>query len=133
MIVQGRNDRCKELSPVLALMEHSASGRPWFLLLQPFVAMAVSVSLDPECGECALFLSASFSWVLLEVKVLVAQPCPVLCNLMDCSTPGSSVHGILQARILEWVAIHFSTVSSQPKSPALWVCSLLSEPPGKPD
>ena len=41
-------------------------------------------------------------------KVLVAQLCPTLCNPMDCSAPGFSVHGILQARILEWVAIPFS-------------------------
>ena len=40
-----------------------------------------------------------------EVKVLVSQPCPALCNPMDCSLPGSSVHKIHQARILEWVAI----------------------------
>jgi len=43
-----------------------------------------------------------------EVKVLVTQSCLTLCNPMDCSLPGSSVHGILQARILEWVAIPFS-------------------------
>ena len=36
-------------------------------------------------------------------KVLVAQSCPILCDPMDCSPLGSSVHGILQARILEWV------------------------------
>ena len=36
------------------------------------------------------------------------QSCPILCNPMDCSLPGSSVHGISQARILEWVAISFS-------------------------
>ena len=35
---------------------------------------------------------------------LVAELCPTLCNSMDCVPPGSSVHGILQARILEWVA-----------------------------
>ena len=39
----------------------------------------------------------------------VAQSCPTLCNPMDCSPPGSSVHAILQARILEWGAIDFST------------------------
>ena len=39
---------------------------------------------------------------------LVIQSCPTPCDLMDCSPPGSSVHGILQARILEWVAISFS-------------------------
>ena len=41
------------------------------------------------------------------------QSCPTLCNPMDCSPPGSSVHGILQARILQWVPISFSTGSSQ--------------------
>jgi len=45
--------------------------------------------------------------------VTVAQSCLTLCNPMDCSPPGSSVHGILQARILEWVAIPFSRGSSQ--------------------
>ena len=38
----------------------------------------------------------------------VTQLCPTLSNLMDCSLPGSSIHGIFQARILEWVAIAFS-------------------------
>ena len=44
----------------------------------------------------------------------VSQSGLTLCNPMDCSLPGSSVHGILQARILEWVAISFSRGSSQP-------------------
>ena len=43
-----------------------------------------------------------------ESESEVAQSCPTLCVPMDCSSPGSSVHGILQARILEWVAISFS-------------------------
>ena len=50
-----------------------------------------------------------------EVKVLVAQLCQTLCDPMDCSPPGSSVHGILQARILEWVIIPFSKGSSRPR------------------
>ena len=54
----------------------------------------------------------SFSWKYLwsevKVKVLVAQPCPTLCDPMDSILPGFSVHRILQARILEWVAISFS-------------------------
>ena len=50
----------------------------------------------------------------MKVKVLVAQSCSTLCNMMDCSPPGSSVHKISQARILEWVAIPFSSGSSQP-------------------
>ena len=39
----------------------------------------------------------------MKVKVLVVQSCLTLCNLVDCSPPGSSVHGISQARILEWL------------------------------
>ena len=49
-----------------------------------------------------------------KVKVLVTQSCLTLCDTMDCSPPGCSVHGILQARILEWVAISFSRGSSHP-------------------
>ena len=45
-------------------------------------------------------------------EVLLARSCPALCNPMDCSPPGSSVHGILWARRLEWVAIPFSRGSS---------------------
>ena len=54
---------------------------------------------------------------------------------MDCSLPGSSVHGILQARVLEWVAISFSSVlpnpGIKPGSPALQADALPSEPSGK--
>ena len=71
-------------------------------------------------------------------RVLVAQSRPTLCGPMDSSPPGSSVHGILQARILEWVAIPFSRGSSQPRdqtqvSPTFQANSLPSEPPGRPE
>ena len=59
----------------------------------------------------------------------VAQSCPTPCDPMDYSLPGSSVHGILQARILEWVAVPFPQGIW---SPALQACFLLSESPGKP-
>ena len=49
------------------------------------------------------------------MKVLVVQSCLMLCNCMDCSPPGSSVHETLQARILEWVVISFFRGSSQPR------------------
>ena len=59
-----------------------------------------------------------------------------LCNPIDCSPPGSSVHRILQIRILEWVAMPFSGVPPnlgiKPGSPAMQADSLPSEPPGKP-
>ena len=61
----------------------------------------------------------------------MAQSCLTLCDSMDCSLTGCAVHGILQARILEWVAILFSRGSSQPESPALQADSLPPEPPGK--
>ena len=75
--------------------------------------------------EHSLFLPGAWSpclgspWRYLgkkcEVKWSeVAQLCPTLCDPMDCSLPGS-IHGIFQARILEWVAISFSTVSSWPR------------------
>ena len=53
--------------------------------------------------------------VCVCVCVLVTQSCPTLYDAMDCSLPGSSVHGIVQARILEWVAISFSRGASQPR------------------
>ena len=51
-----------------------------------------------------------FSYSTEDRSVLAKslQSCPAFCDLMDCSLPGSSVHGFLQARILEWVAISFS-------------------------
>ena len=55
-----------------------------------------------------------------DLCVLVTQLCPTLCDPIDCSLPGSSVHGILQARILEWFAILFSRASSQPRD-RTWV------------
>ena len=61
----------------------------------------------------------TFSWVKADsvcVCVLVIQLCLTLCDPMDCSLPASSVHGILQARILEWVAIPFSRGSSWPRN-----------------
>ena len=68
------------------------------------------------------------------------QLCPTLCNPMDCSSPGSSVHGILQARILEWIAVSSSRGSSQHRDRTLvsyvsctgrWDL-LPTAPPGKP-
>ena len=73
---------------------------------------------------------------ILTRLCLVTQSRPTLCNPMDYSLPGFSVHGFLQARISEWVAMYSSRGSSQPKikfrSPALQVDTLLSEPPRKP-
>ena len=58
-----------------------------------------------------------------EKESEVAQLCPTLCDPVDCNLPGSSVHGILQAKILEWIAISFSRGSSQPRDRTLVSCT----------
>ena len=66
---------------------------------------------------CTILEVWSFNVLLDEicVSVKLLQSCPTLCDPMDCSFPGSSVHGILQARIVEWVAMPSSRGSSQPR------------------
>ena len=59
-----------------------------------------------------------------ESESEVAQSCPTLCDPMDCSLPGFSVHGVFQARVLEWVAIAFSRGSSQPRD-RTWVSRIV--------
>ena len=65
-------------------------------------------------------------------SLLVTQSCLILCNPTDCNLTGSSVHGILQARIVEWVVIpgDLPNPGIKPGSPALQADSLLSEPSG---
>ena len=70
--------------------------------------------------EVPLLKSEIFISTLL---CLVAQSCLTLCNPVDCSLPGSSVHGVLQARILEWVPMPSSRGSSQPRDGTCSSCS----------
>ena len=63
--------------------------------------------------------------------MLLAQPCPTL-HSKDSSLPGYSVHGILQARISQWIAIPFTRGSPKPRDRTLQADSLLSEPSRKP-
>ena len=83
----------------------------------------------PPFGDKSLYsqsygFSSSHVWMWEldhnESESEVAQSCPTLCDPMDCSLPGSSIHGIFQARVLEWVAISFSRGSSQPRD-QIWV------------
>ena len=67
-----------------------------------------SLCLFPALHTC---LSHSIGKSKSCVSVLVTQSFPTLCNPMDCSPPGSSVHGIFQARMLEWVTISFSYIN----------------------
>ena len=63
---------------------------------------------------------SNFALQKVKKKSEVTQSCQTLCDPMDCSLPDSSVHGILEARILEWVAISFSRGSSRPRD-RTWV------------
>ena len=79
-------------------------------------------------ANITFFSRLCFTLIACEkMKILVTQSCPVLCDSMDRSLPGFSVHGIIQARILEWVVTPFSRRSSwsrdQTESPALQVDS----------
>ena len=78
--------------------------------------------LSPISELYSNFLNLREIQRLWNVKVLVAQSLPTLCGPMDYVAPGSSVHGIFQARILEWVALPFSRGSSQPRD-RTWVSS----------
>ena len=123
----------------------------WLLILwgsaQSFFSKKPSLSI-----QCYHTLPLNFSTVyffyshyphlrLSCVQSKSLQSCPTLCNPMDCSLPGSSVHGILQARILEWVAVPSSRGSSGPRDRTCisytylhWqVGSLPLAPPGKPE
>ena len=94
--------------------------------------------LPPIPPSISFPMSQIFAWggQSTGVSASVAQSCPTLCDSMNCSPPLSCVHGILQARILEWVAMPSSRGSSWPgieiRFPTLQADSLPSEPPGKP-
>ena len=131
------------LPEIHLLFSHSISLNPTYFLklswdINPTVKFSSLNKLFFLCAILYLFLkyitsiltlSKCFITMKSEVKVLITQLCLILCKPMDCSLPGSSVHGILQARVLEWVAIPFS----QRSNPVLLNCrQILSEPPGSP-
>ena len=92
---------------------------------------------EAEFRRCQKKIDQIFMSTLWVLCMSVAQSCLTLCDPMVCSLPGSSIHRIPQARILEWVAISFSRGSFWPgiesRSPALQADCLPLEPPGKPN
>ena len=78
----------------------------------------VCITQDPANLTYLSFGSSESHWKTVQLEWSeseVAQLCPTLCDPVDCNLPGSSIHGILQARILEWVAISFFRGSSWPR------------------
>ena len=112
------------------------------------LTLALTISVDspwaaPKCVQAAWDACRGYKqhWQMMVRKpslccCLVAKSCQTLWDPTDCSPPGSSVHGNLQARILAWVAISFSRGSSQPRdhttSSASAVSFFTTEPPGSP-
>ena len=88
------------------------SGSYTYFLLLPQWKPLECFNSSPNCT------SRSMKKVKKESEV--AQSCPTLCDPMDCRLPGSSLHGTLQARVVEWGAISFSRGSSQPRD-RTWV------------
>ena len=86
-----------------------------------FFPLRPRLSLDGRRNDTeTLSWQKSRYWGILPVLVLVTHSCLTLCDPVDCSPPGSSVHGVLQARILERVAMPFSRGSSGPRN-RIWV------------
>ena len=87
-------------------------------------ALPQRIAPDQGSNSCLLHQQAGFffyhsttweAYYTMCVKCEVTQSCLTLCDPIDCSLPGSSLHGVLQARVLEWVAISFSRGSSRPR------------------
>ena len=82
-------------------------------MVKAFLVLSLWVTLCKACDKYNSMWVYMYMCVCVCVCVRVTQLCPTLCNPMDSCLPGSFVRGILQARILEWVAILFSRRSSQ--------------------
>ena len=113
----------------IAFLKQSWLHKPWFQRkLGMTIFLAVLETRDSSVVNFSspqiLFTYLLLPWTLLFMFIFLLlkyvgakslQLCPSLYDTMDCSSPGSSVHGILQARILEWVAIPLSRGSSRPR------------------
>ena len=116
------------------------SGKSWIVLFSKvFLIVAILFwkwSRNYKKTHCHSVVSIFITFKILCVHVQSLQSCPILCDPMDYSPPGSPVHGILQARILEWVASPFSRGLSPPRYQTSISCTaggfFTAEPLGKP-
>ena len=93
---------------------------PFFCLIHFLLSNSLSASSEQN-------VSFNWTWAAKPSKVLVIQSCLTLCDSMHCCPPGSSSHGISQARILQWVASPFSRGSSQLRD-WIWVPCISDKP-----
>ena len=101
------NTDSQQLSDIVWIAVSSRTLKRW---TEPGIVASWQAVSWPRLTECRRHSRYCPEWVSG-----VAQSCPTLCDPVDCSPPISSVHGILQARILECVAISFSRGSSRPR------------------
>ena len=94
------------------------------IIAPPTVQRWHSIKRVNSCVQSIWHTSAVSSWHVISAvhACSVTQSCLTFCDAIDCSPLGSSVHGILQARILEWVAIFSSTGSSRPRDQTCISC-----------
>ena len=100
-----------------SLLENNTKCRRYHYCRNDYLNLKNNVEMDDTSitlAQCDFFIILKWS------ESEVSQSCLTLCNSLDCSLPGSSVNGIFQARVLEWVAIFFSRESSQPRDGS-WV------------
>ena len=90
------------------------------VLLGPGILKQLNLPSKTQMTKKIIFLGSCGPISLTCVYAQSLQSCPTLCDPMDCSPLGSSVHGILQTRVLKWVAMPSSRGSSQPRD---WTCS----------
>ena len=118
------------MSPLLFTLQLEVQGQSWFNSLSPYPNLSFQVLkfsnvtwhsknlkfyTTQNCFYC-VYLSIKCFKPILSKYLLLVQSCPTLWDPINYSLPSSSVHGILQARILEWVAISFSRGSSWPRN-----------------
>ena len=110
---------CVQLFKTQAPLSIGFSRLEWvgchLLLHGIFPTQGLNVSFPCSCIGRQI-LNHSATWEAPIRQVLAILLCLILCSPMECTPPDSSVHGILQARILEWVAISFPRGSSQPRN-----------------
>ena len=110
----------------------------WFLFSNLLICCIILTDLCVLKNPCIPGINLTWSWCACMHAQLL-QSCPTFCDCMDYSLPGSSVHRILQARILEWVAMPSSGGSSYPRDQtcvSFSYCTaggfFTAEPPGRP-
>ena len=111
---KGKTETCS--APECMLLQYTATCPPNRISRIQSQYLIKGILKPIACGWCELKEATVKIKFIYPEASRGAQSCPTLCDPMDCSPPGSTVHGNSQARILEWVAISFSRGASSPRN-----------------